>query len=49
MWDGGKGGGRVKRLGRWTLNALTVLSLVLCVVTVALWVRAGWVEEQWFW
>lgn len=30
----------MKRLARWLLNALTVLSLLLCVATVALWVRS---------
>jgi hypothetical protein len=34
----------VRRIGRYILNGLTVLSLVLCVATVALWVRSyrGW-------
>src|SRR4051812_13011862 len=29
----------MRRLARYTLNALTALSLLLCVATVALWVR----------
>jgi transposase len=31
----------VRRLARYTFNALTALSLVLCVATVVLWVRRG--------
>src|SRR5947209_15076721 len=30
----------MRRLGRWTLNALTVVSLVMCVATASLWVRS---------
>jgi hypothetical protein len=30
----------VRRIGRYILNGLTVLSLVLCVATVGLWVRS---------
>jgi hypothetical protein len=37
----------VRRLGRIRLNALTVLSLLLCVATIVLWVRSYWVGEQW--
>src|SRR5437763_821895 len=33
----------VRRIGRYILNALTVLSLVLCVATVGMWVRSYWV------
>ena len=29
----------MRRLARYTLNALTALSLLLCVATAALWVR----------
>jgi hypothetical protein len=32
----------VRRIGRYILNGLTVLSLVLCVATVGLWVRSYW-------
>ena len=32
----------VRRLGRYIFNALTVLSLLLCVATVGLWVRSYW-------
>src|SRR5438046_2327971 len=35
--DGGKA---VRRIGRYILNGLTVISLVLCVATVGLWVRS---------
>jgi hypothetical protein len=28
----------MRRLARWTLNALTALSLLLCVAAVGLWV-----------
>jgi hypothetical protein len=39
--DGNPGeGGIVKRLLRWSWNALTVLSLLLCVATVVLWVQS---------
>lgn len=31
----------MKRVGRWLLNALTVLSLLLCVATAALWLRTA--------
>jgi hypothetical protein len=37
----------LKRLARILLNALTVLSLLLFVATVALWVRSYRVGEQW--
>jgi hypothetical protein len=33
----------MRRLGRYALNALTVLSLLLCVATIVLWVRSYWV------
>jgi hypothetical protein len=33
-------GRRMRRLGRWLLNSLTLLSLLLCVATAALWVRS---------
>jgi hypothetical protein len=39
----------VRRLGRILLNALTALSLVLLVATVALWVRGGWVRDTLEW
>jgi 4-amino-4-deoxy-L-arabinose transferase-like glycosyltransferase len=35
----------VKRLRRIIFNGLTVLSLLLCVATSALWVRSYWVDE----
>jgi hypothetical protein len=35
----------MRRLARWALNALTVLSLLLCVATAVLWVRGYWLEE----
>lgn len=35
----------MRRALRWTINGLTVLSLVLCVGTVALWVRSYWVQD----
>jgi hypothetical protein len=34
----------MRRLARWTLNALTVLSLLLCVATAGLSVRSYWYE-----
>jgi hypothetical protein len=39
----------MKRLIRYTFNGLTVLSLLLCVVTVVLWVRSYWVADCWVW
>ncbi len=33
-------GDSMKRVLRWLLNGLTVLSLLLCVATVVLWVRS---------
>jgi hypothetical protein len=34
------------RLARWLLNALTVLSLLLCVAVVGFWVRSySWLDE----
>jgi hypothetical protein len=30
----------MRRIGRWVINALTVLSLLLCVGTCVLWVRS---------
>lgn len=36
----------MRRLGRWTLNALTVLSLLLWVVIAVLWVRSYWVRDS---
>src|SRR5256885_2082005 len=35
----------MRRIGRYILNGLTVLSVVLCVATVALWVRSYWVWD----
>jgi hypothetical protein len=35
----------VRRLARVLLNALTVLSLILCVSTVVFWVRSYWVAD----
>jgi hypothetical protein len=35
----------VKRIGRYILNGLTGLSLLLCLVTVGLWVRSCWVAD----
>lgn len=39
----------MRRVARHALNALTALSLLLCVATVALWVRSYWVAECWSW
>jgi hypothetical protein len=38
----------VKRLGRIVLNGLTVLSLLLCLIAVALWVRSYRTMDQYF-
>jgi hypothetical protein len=38
----------MRRPPRLLLNAATAVSLVLCVATVALWVRGRWLEEQVF-
>src|SRR4051812_40955628 len=37
--------GRVKRIGRYILNGITVLSLVLCVATGGMWWRSYLVGE----
>jgi tRNA(Ile2) C34 agmatinyltransferase TiaS len=37
------------RVGRWLLNAVTLLSLVLCAATCVLWVRSYRVGDQWVW
>src|SRR5205807_8958132 len=41
---------RMRRPRRWTLNGLTVLSVLLCLATVGLWVRSNraweWVAHQ---
>jgi len=39
----------VRRLGRYIVNALTALSLLLCAATVALWVRSFWVGDGVSW
>jgi hypothetical protein len=37
----------VRRIGRYILHGLTVLSLVLCVATVGLWVRSCSIDDGW--
>src|SRR5437879_94912 len=32
----------MRRVGRWMMRGATILSLVMCVGTVALWVRSYW-------
>ena len=39
----------MRRIGRYILNALTVLSLVLCVATVGLWVRSYSALTEVYW
>lgn len=39
----------MKRLYRYAFNAVTVLSVVLCVATVALWVRSYRISNKWHW
>jgi hypothetical protein len=38
----------VRRLTRYLLNVLAVLSLLLCVATVWLWIRSYWVADSFF-
>jgi hypothetical protein len=38
----------MRRIGRYILNALTVLSLVLCVATVALWIRGYVISDEFY-
>ena len=38
----------MRRLLRWTFNALAAASLLLCLATAVLWVRSYWVEDQFF-
>jgi hypothetical protein len=49
MHSRGKIRAPVKRLARITLNAVTVLSLILFTATVALWVRSYWCECAFGW
>jgi hypothetical protein len=44
--DEGEG---VRRIGRYILNGLTVLSLVLCTASAALWVRSHWRRDLIAW
>ena len=39
----------MRRIGRWMLNGLTVLSLVLCVGMGVLWVRSYKTWDMWTW
>jgi hypothetical protein len=39
----------MRRFGRWMFNGLTVLSLLLCVATVALWVRSYRSHDRLYW
>jgi hypothetical protein len=41
--------GRVRRLLRILFNAITILSALLCVGTVALWGRSYWIGEHVIW
>src|SRR5437762_2065034 len=34
---------------RWALNIFAGLSLILCVITAAMWVRSYFVTDGWFW
>jgi hypothetical protein len=36
----------VKRIGRWAFNMLAGVSLVLCLATMALWVRSHWLLDS---
>ena len=36
----------MRRLLRWTFNALAMASLLLCLATAVLWVRSYWVNDQ---
>src|SRR5437763_15419144 len=43
-----RGGGTMRRLLRWTFNALATASLLLCLATAGLWVRSYRVcDELW--
>src|SRR5258706_7735902 len=46
VWDGAGGGESVKRLWRVTLGSINVLALLLCVATVAFWVRGYFVSDD---
>lgn len=37
----------MRRLARWTLNALTALSSLLCLATAGLWVRSYFLADGW--
>ena len=38
----------MRRLVRWTFNALAAASLLLCMATAGLWVRSYWVPDQFY-
>ncbi len=39
----------MRRIGRYIFRGLSILSLLVCVATVALWVRSYWVADLWHW
>src|SRR4051812_49974033 len=42
VWGGTRGGDGVRRVGRIILNAVIILSALLCLATAVLWVRSYW-------
>jgi hypothetical protein len=39
----------MRRIGRWVLNTLAVVSTILCVGTATLWIRGYWVGDRYIW
>src|SRR5947209_11133757 len=37
----------MRRLARWTVNALTALSLLMCVLTIGAWAKVQLGEDVW--
>ena len=38
---------RPRTLRRWAMNALALVSVLLCMVSAAAWIRSYWVSEEW--
>jgi hypothetical protein len=41
--------GKLSAVNRRVFNVLTAVSLVMCVTTVALWVRSYWIADYFYW
>src|SRR5690349_846649 len=45
VWNNSGGSEGMRRIGRYLLNALTLLSLLLCAATAAFWIRSHWITD----